>query len=240
MLSVKEIYEDRYMYRDMKKIEIFMSPMDVHVNRIPRTGVVVDAIYSEGKFFNASLDKASIENEQNAVIVRDEKGRDYMFVQISGLIARRIVSYVRAGKEVEIGQRMGLIKFGSRLDVYLPPETNVTIMKGRKSKIRRKHTWQIKMSDHTENKALEEMDREILADDELEEKRRRNVVFLPNAITTLAMFSGFFAIMKAMEGDFKLAVWAIFAAGYIRHDGRQGGQTDKVDLRFRDTVRLVV
>ncbi len=130
VLAVKAVHEDRYLFREMRKIEIFMSPMDVHVNRVPRTGVVVDAIYSKGKFFNASLDKASVDNEQNAVVVRDEKGRIYMFVQVAGFIARRIVSYVRAGKEVEIGQRMGLIKFGSRLDVYLPPEAQVVVVPG--------------------------------------------------------------------------------------------------------------
>jgi phosphatidylserine decarboxylase len=128
VLKVSEVYEDRYLFRNMKKIEIFMSPMNVHVNRIPRTGVVKDAIYSKGKFVNASLDKASSDNEQNAVIVKDEQGREYMFVQIAGLIARRIVSYVRAGKEVVKGQRMGLIKFGSRLDVYLPPEATVVVL----------------------------------------------------------------------------------------------------------------
>ncbi len=130
VLKVSEIDEDRYLFRPMKKIEIFMSPMDVHVNRVPRTGVVVDAIYNKGKFLNAELDKASTDNEQNAVIVADEQGREYMFVQIAGLVARRIVSYVRAGKEVEKGQRMGLIKFGSRLDVYLPPEATVTVVVG--------------------------------------------------------------------------------------------------------------
>lgn len=127
VLKVTEVLENRYLFRPMKKVEIFMSPLDVHINRVPRSGTVVDAVYSKGKFVNASLDKASIDNEQNAVIVRDRRGRDYMFVQISGLIARRIVSYVRAGKEVEIGQRMGLIKFGSRLDVYLPPEAVVVV-----------------------------------------------------------------------------------------------------------------
>lgn len=127
VLRVSEVEEDRYLYRPMKKVEIFMSPFNVHVNRVPRSGTVVDAIYSKGKFINASFDKASSDNEQNAVIVRDRKDREYMFVQIAGFIARRIVSYVRAGKEVEIGQRMGLIRFGSRLDVYLPPEASVEV-----------------------------------------------------------------------------------------------------------------
>ena len=127
VLRISDVNESRYLFRPMKKIEIFMSPFSVHVNRIPRTGTVVDAIYSKGKFLQANLDKASADNEQNAVIVRDRQGRDYMFVQIAGLVARRIISYVRAGKEVEAGQRMGLIKFGSRVDVYLPPEAQVLV-----------------------------------------------------------------------------------------------------------------
>jgi len=134
VLRVSDVEEDRYLYRPMKKVEIFMSPFNVHVNRIPRTGKVVDTKYTEGKFINASLDKASSDNEQNAVIVADEKGREYMFVQISGFVARRIISYVRAGKDVEIGQRMGMIKFGSRLDVYLPPEATVNVREGEQVK----------------------------------------------------------------------------------------------------------
>jgi len=133
VLRVAEVYEDRYLFRPMKKIEIFMSPMDVHVNRIPRSGTVVDAIYNKGKFLNASFDKASADNEQNAVVVADESGREYMFVQVAGFVARRIISYVRAGKEVERGQRMGLIMFGSRLDVYLPPEAVVSVRPGERT-----------------------------------------------------------------------------------------------------------
>lgn len=130
VLRIAEVDEDRYLFRKMTKIEIFMSPFNVHVNRIPRSGVVVDAVYVKGKFINASLDKASADNEQNAVIVRDEGGVEYMFVQVAGLIARRIISYVRAGKEVEIGQRMGLIMFGSRLNVYLPTEAVIAAKTG--------------------------------------------------------------------------------------------------------------
>lgn len=130
VLRVSKVREERYLYREMNKIEIFMSPLDVHVNRVPRTGTVIDTAYTKGNFVNASLDKASNDNEQNAIVVRDMQGRDYMFVQISGFIARRIVSYVRAGKEIETGQRMGMIKFGSRLDVYLPPEVSTSVRAG--------------------------------------------------------------------------------------------------------------
>ncbi len=126
----EKILEDRYLHQPMKLVSIFMSPLDVHINRIPRSGEVVDVIYHPGKFISANRDKASLDNEQNAIIVRDEKGRIYMFVQIAGFIARRIVCYARAGKEVEIGQRVGMIKFGSRLDVYLPLEAEITVKKG--------------------------------------------------------------------------------------------------------------
>ena len=126
----EEIFEDRYLHRQMKLVSIFMSPLDVHINRVPRSGEVVDVIYHPGKFISANLDKASEDNEQNAIIVRDEQGRIYMFVQIAGFIARRIVCYARAGKEAEIGQRVGMIKFGSRLDVYLPLEAQITVRKG--------------------------------------------------------------------------------------------------------------
>jgi phosphatidylserine decarboxylase len=124
--------EDRYLHQPMKRICIFMSPFNVHVNRVPRDGTVVDVIYNHGKYFSANKDKASMDNEQNAVIVKDGKGRVYMFVQIAGFIARRIVCYARAGKDISIGQRVGLIKFGSRLDVYLPLEAEITVKTGQK------------------------------------------------------------------------------------------------------------
>jgi len=128
------VEEKRYLHSKMKRVSIFMSPLDVHINRVPRTGTVVEVIYHSGKYFSANKDKASLDNEQNAIIVKDEKDRIYMFVQIAGFIARRIVCYVRAGKEIEIGQRMGLIKFGSRLDVYLPLEAEIAVKKGARVK----------------------------------------------------------------------------------------------------------
>ncbi len=126
------VSEDRYLFRDMQKVCIFMSPFNVHVNRVPRSGVVKEVIYNPGKFFSANTDKASLDNEQAAIVVEDEKGRIYMFVQIAGFIARRIVCYARAGKEIEKGQRVGLIRFGSRLDIYMPPETVVLVRPGQR------------------------------------------------------------------------------------------------------------
>ncbi|MEK7851629.1 MAG: phosphatidylserine decarboxylase, partial [Deltaproteobacteria bacterium] len=102
------------------KISIFMNVFKVHVNRAPYSGKVLDVIYNKGKFISANLDKASLDNEQNAVILDIGNGKRIMFVQIAGLIARRIVCYLKSGDFIEKGQRIGLIRFGSRVDVYLP------------------------------------------------------------------------------------------------------------------------
>ena len=135
VLKVEDrIEESRYLHQPMKRVSIFMSPFNVHINRVPRSGTIVETIYHHGKFFSANRDKASLDNEQNAVIVKDEKGRVYMFVQIAGFIARRIVCYGRAGKEILIGQRVGLIKFGSRLDLYLPLEAEISVKPGEHTK----------------------------------------------------------------------------------------------------------
>jgi len=103
----------------MRRIAIFMSVFDVHVNRLPMAGRVVRLAYTEGKFLNASLDKASVDNERMATALSTPDG-DIGVVQIAGLVARRIVTTVREGQEVIAGQRMGLIRFGSRAEVYLP------------------------------------------------------------------------------------------------------------------------
>lgn len=102
------------------KISIFMSVFNVHVNRIPTDGVIKKIDYNKGKFLVASKDKASLENEQNAVTLVDKKGREIKFVQIAGLVARRIVCYLHEGDNVIKGDRFGMIRFGSRMDIYLP------------------------------------------------------------------------------------------------------------------------
>ena len=104
------------------KFSIFMSVFNVHVNRNPISGVVLKTLYIAGKFFNADLDKASKDNERNLIVVETKDGDKVCYVQIAGLIARRIVSRIQKGDEVEQGKRFGLIKFGSRLDVYLPKD----------------------------------------------------------------------------------------------------------------------
>jgi phosphatidylserine decarboxylase len=103
------------------RVAIFLSVLDVHVNRAPIAGRVTRIAYRHGAFLNAALDKASEENERNALALRTTDGRDLAVVQIAGLIARRIVCTVREGDALETGERFGIIRFGSRTDVYLPP-----------------------------------------------------------------------------------------------------------------------
>src|SRR5689334_22415751 len=102
------------------RIGIFLSVLDVHVNRVPADGIVTRIAYRHGAFLNASLDKASDLNERNAIAIRLHDGREIAVVQIAGLIARRIVSSLREGDPVRAGQRFGIIRFGSRTDLYLP------------------------------------------------------------------------------------------------------------------------
>ena len=104
----------------MMRVSVFMNVFDCHVNRLPVAGTVTKIAYRAGKFLNASLDKASEDNERNALVVRMEDGRDIAVVQIAGLVARRILCEVAEGARLMAGERFGMIRFGSRLDVYLP------------------------------------------------------------------------------------------------------------------------
>ena len=112
---------DPFLERDALKISVFMNVFNVHSNRSPVDGTVVNAWYHKGSFLNAAMDKASLENERNALHLRTAEGHDVTCVQIAGLIARRILCYVKAGDGVARGQRYGFIRFGSRVDVYLAP-----------------------------------------------------------------------------------------------------------------------
>ncbi len=104
----------------LTRISVFMSVFNCHVNRTPISGEITAVAYRPGKFFNASLDKASADNERNSLCIRMADGRDLAVVQIAGLVARRIVCFVKPGDRMQTGDRFGLIRFGSRLDVYLP------------------------------------------------------------------------------------------------------------------------
>ena len=116
-----ERVRDPYLERDALKISVFMNVFNVHSNRSPVDGAVVNRWYHAGSFLNAALDKASLENERNALHLRTGSGQDVTCVQIAGLIARRILCYVEPGAVLARGQRYGFIRFGSRVDVYLDP-----------------------------------------------------------------------------------------------------------------------
>ncbi len=108
--------------KTFNRVSIFMSVFNVHVNRAPATGKILRLAYIKGKFFNATLDKASKDNERQLLAMRTECGKEIAFVQIAGLIARRIVCFAKEGQTYQAGERFGLIRFGSRLDVYLPTD----------------------------------------------------------------------------------------------------------------------
>jgi len=111
---------DPYLKRDALKFSVFMNVFNVHSNRSPVDGEVRQKWYHAGRFFNASLSKASLENERSALWIRTSDGTDVTCVQVAGLIARRILCYVKAGDRLARGERYGFIRFGSRVDLYLP------------------------------------------------------------------------------------------------------------------------
>jgi len=134
VIRIEEIFDDRFMQEQVIKISIFMNVFNVHVNRIPFSGTVEHVLFKPGKFYSADKDKAALQNEYCALILSTPAGLRYGVVQVAGLIARRIVCRAQQGDRVEAGQRYGLIRFGSRLDLYLPLGTQVEINKGEKVK----------------------------------------------------------------------------------------------------------
>lgn len=132
VIDISEGPENRILKRRMKKISIFMNLFNVHINRIPCSGRITDILYNPGKFISANLEKASLENEQNAIVLETSQGDKLLFIQIAGLIARRIVCRLEKGDLVETGQRFGLIRFGSRVDVYLPRNSDIKVSVGQK------------------------------------------------------------------------------------------------------------
>jgi phosphatidylserine decarboxylase len=131
IVAVEKV-RDPYLGREALKISVFMNVFNVHSNRSPVDGAVRQRWYHAGTFLNAALDKASLENERNALWLRTKDGQDVTCVQIAGLIARRILCYVDQGAELQRGQRYGFIRFGSRVDVYLPPEAEAKAALGDK------------------------------------------------------------------------------------------------------------
>ena len=131
-IVVVEEADDPYLNRRALKVSVFMNVFNVHSNRSPIASRVAQKWYNRGSFFNAALDKASVENERCALHLKTEDGRDITCVQIAGLVARRILNYVEPGAALTAGQRYGFIRFGSRVDLYLPLDTQVNVVIGDK------------------------------------------------------------------------------------------------------------
>ena len=129
VIVIKDIYEPAFLKQEVKQISIFLSVFNVHVNRAPIGGAVEVVKYNPGKFHVASVDKASLDNEQTAMLIAS--GKDKVLVkQIAGLIARRIICYARPGDTIKTGERYGLIRFGSRVDLFLPKTAEIKVKLG--------------------------------------------------------------------------------------------------------------
>jgi len=134
VIHAGEYLEDRFLGVKTIKISIFMSIFNVHINRIPTSGRITDVFYGKGRFFSANFDKASLLNEHNALLMETEDGKKVLFIQIAGLVARRIICWIKKGDIVVRGQRFGLICFGSRVDIFLPLETKIDVKIGQRVK----------------------------------------------------------------------------------------------------------
>ncbi|MDX1949060.1 MAG: phosphatidylserine decarboxylase [Rickettsiales bacterium] len=134
MISKAKLPSDLDSEDDEEKtrVSIFLSVLDVHVNRMPVAGVVEKIKYHAGKFLSAETDKASDENERNSILIKTEDGKNFGVVQIAGLIARRIVCDAKEGREFARGERYGIIRFGSRVDIYMPPSLVPKVAIGQK------------------------------------------------------------------------------------------------------------
>lgn len=132
-LQVEDAMGERGLPPDpVTRVSVFMSVFDVHINRAPVGGAVRRVVYIPGKYMNADLDKASEENERQHILIERSDGRAIGFTQIAGLVARRIIPFVKPGDTVAKGQRIGLIRFGSRVDIYLPAGTSPQVLLGQK------------------------------------------------------------------------------------------------------------
>jgi len=130
VVAVEREYESRFLKAQSIRISIFLNIFNVHINRVPCEGVLCDVAYQPGQFIAASKPDATIRNEQNALMIQRSDGKKVLCVQVAGLIARRIVCWATPGERVAKGDRFGLIRFGSRMDLYLPEESQVIVKTG--------------------------------------------------------------------------------------------------------------
>jgi phosphatidylserine decarboxylase len=132
VILIEKIIDDQYIQGQVYKVSIFMNVFNVHVNRIPVSGTVEKILYAPGKFYSADSDRGAMHNEHCTTILQTSSGHRLAFVQVAGLIARRIVCWLEAGDQVRRGERFGLIRFGSRVDLYIPTQTQLEIVIGQK------------------------------------------------------------------------------------------------------------
>jgi len=130
VVGITESDEPRFLKDRAIQVSVFLSPLNVHVNRIPCSGRIREVAYRPGKFLSAQRDRASLENEQNAILLETGAGEKIVFVQIAGFLARRIVCWIKPGDPVKQGVRFGMIRFGSRMDLYLPLSTRLRVKAG--------------------------------------------------------------------------------------------------------------
>ena len=132
IILIEKVDVNEFTVGKAYKISIFMNVFNVHVNRIPCAGKIENIIYMPGKFYSADSKKAALKNEYCATVLTTSKGKTIAFVQVAGLIARRIVCWLEPGDNVDKGKRYGLIRFGSRVDLYLPQDMEITVQPGQK------------------------------------------------------------------------------------------------------------
>ena len=212
------------------RVSIFMSVFDVHINRTPVGGTVRRVVYIPGRFLNADLDKASEENERQHILVERSDGSAVGFTQIAGLVARRIVPFVKAGDILAAGQRVGLIRFGSRVDVYLPEGTEPRVIMGQKV-----IAGETVLAEIGESRKLEGVF--AMSDgDRLAQRRLPGGLTLramvPNAITAAALCVGLTGIRFAISGDYERSVQMVILAGLLDGIDGRAARLLKAQSRF--------
>lgn len=133
VVALEEVYEPEYLKKNCIQISVFMTPFNVHANWFPVNGEVIYTTHYKGRFMSAWLPKSSTENERSTVVIRTDDGQDILMRQIAGAMARRIVTYAEPGMEANIEDHMGFIKFGSRVDIFLPLDTEILTQIGKKT-----------------------------------------------------------------------------------------------------------
>jgi len=132
VVVIEDVFEKEYFQKNMKQVSVFMSPTNVHVNWFPASGIIKYFRHNQGSYFIASKPKSSDENERTTVVIETPEKKEILFRQIAGTVARRIVCYAKENKQVTQGEELGIIKFGSRFDLFLPPDSKIEVEIGQK------------------------------------------------------------------------------------------------------------